>query len=81
MPQNMYNLLIQDVLVNREKYANAYKSQPQLSHIQIINIILKESVIKIKNRIQDSCNKQENLGQQLHNLHYIDKSFKTRDKS
>jgi hypothetical protein len=28
MPQNMYNLLIQDVLVNREKYANAYKSQP-----------------------------------------------------
>jgi hypothetical protein len=28
MPQNMYNFLIQDVLVNREKYANAYKSQP-----------------------------------------------------
>ena len=27
MPQNMYNLLIKDVLVNREKYANAYKSQ------------------------------------------------------
>jgi hypothetical protein len=28
MPQNMYNLLIQNVLVNREKYANAYNSQP-----------------------------------------------------
>jgi hypothetical protein len=28
MPQNMYNLLIEDVLVNREKYANAYNSQP-----------------------------------------------------
>jgi hypothetical protein len=28
MPQNMYNLLIQDVLVNREKYVNAYNSQP-----------------------------------------------------
>jgi hypothetical protein len=31
MPQNMYNLLIQDVLINREKYGNAYKSQPKLS--------------------------------------------------
>jgi hypothetical protein len=28
VPQNMFNLLIQDVLVNREKYANAYNSQP-----------------------------------------------------
>jgi hypothetical protein len=31
MPQNMYSLLIQDVLVNGEKYANAYKSDPYKS--------------------------------------------------
>jgi hypothetical protein len=31
MPQNMYNLLIQNVLVNRKKYANACKSRPYLS--------------------------------------------------
>jgi hypothetical protein len=30
MLQNMYTLLIQDVLVNRKKYANACKSQPYL---------------------------------------------------
>ena len=36
MPQNMYSLLIQDVLVNREKYANAYKSQPKLSCLRAL---------------------------------------------
>jgi hypothetical protein len=35
MPQNMYNLLIQDVLDNREKYANANNSQPYSSHTYI----------------------------------------------
>jgi hypothetical protein len=41
MPQNMYNLLIQNVLVNREKYANAYKSQPYQSVREIGSVLLQ----------------------------------------
>jgi hypothetical protein len=42
MPQNMYNLLIQDVLVNREKYANAYKSQPYLYVLGCVDVFCVE---------------------------------------